>query len=123
MSDTTLLYGASDDLIEVDGPFVREEFDANFSDPAAIAVFDRSDADGGSLLARIRYDEDGCWRINVLRGGEFSLRPARGEDADNDADGVPGYSDRLEVHGRVGFVVVANAESVRIVHAPAKAGA
>jgi hypothetical protein len=122
MSDTTILYGASDDLVEVDGPFVREEFNPPYSsdETAMVLAFDRSDADGGSLLARIRYESDGCWRINVLSGGEYGIRPARGEDAGNDEDGVPGYSDRLEVHGRVAFVVAASGDPC---YALAKAGA
>ena len=121
MPETTLLYGASDDLVEVDGPYVREEFNPDLSDGETFmtVAFDRSDADGGSLLAQIRYASDGCWRINVIAGGEYGIRPARGEDAGNDEDGVPGYSDRLEVHGRVAFVVAANGRNFQL----AKAGA
>lgn len=58
------IYGASDDLIELDGD-IYEEFEAS---------------EGGDLLAfsegtvlRIRYDGDGIWRITPVTKGSAAL--------------------------------------------------
>lgn len=78
---TLTIYGASDDLIEVEGT-VREEFNG---DEGMIAT------DHGWLV-KITYD--GTWVIRILAKGqgEYDLVPAEGEDSDN-------YSDRLTITG------------------------
>ena len=63
------VYGASDDLIEVEGD-IREEF---------TALFDCHDNVGGILafsegtIVRIVYDIDGIWRITPIRYGDFTI--------------------------------------------------
>lgn len=67
MADEITVYGSSDDLIEVEG-CIREEF------PIARSY----DGENGNLLAfsngvvlRIRYEEDGIWRITPLAGADL----------------------------------------------------
>ena len=55
------IYGASDDLIEIEGD-INAEFDANSDGPYYIAISD------GTLLD-IHYDNDGLWRIKLLIRG------------------------------------------------------
>jgi len=68
------IYGASDDLIEIDGA-IREEFGAYDSDAVLIGISD------GTLL-RVRYDEDGdgTWRIRRVRPGSGELTITASED-------------------------------------------
>lgn len=51
------VYGASDDLIEVDGRSLRSEF-YHYSDerPSTLEFSD------GTVLS-VRYNEDGCWEV------------------------------------------------------------
>lgn len=64
MTSTTVeVYGASDDLIEVDG-YLREEF--SYDDEANLLAF--SD---GTVLS-IEYNQEGLWRMAPLvKGSEF----------------------------------------------------
>ncbi len=55
----TEVYGHSDDLIEVNGN-IHEEFNGDDE----LLTF------SNGVLLRIRYDDDGIWRINVLAGRE-----------------------------------------------------
>lgn len=57
------IYGASDDLIEIEGDITEEFswFDCN-EKPRPVAFSD------GTLL-RMRYDEDGIWRITLVEAG------------------------------------------------------
>lgn len=84
------VYGASDDLIEVDGAISEE-----FSYPAG-------DDDEGCLLAfsdgtvlRVCYATDGAWRITPVVRGSAEYRkvfePANGDDDK--------YSDEVELEG------------------------
>lgn len=62
------IYGSSDDLIEVDGTSLNEEF--NYSGR------DRDDDKGAYLafsdgtLLSCTYDRDGIWRFNILSKGK-----------------------------------------------------
>lgn len=84
------IYGASDDLIEVDGG-LREEFGYSQRDIGDLLGF----SDG--TLLRIRFDEEGTWRITRLRSGSaaFAL-----EQADEDEG-----TDRATLDGDVRWVV------------------
>lgn len=89
------VYGASDDLIEVEGD-IREEFTAN-DDLNYIACSD------GTVLS-ITYDQDGFWRIRCLwawprSDGSPAVTIEDGRDPDTD------YSDRATVHGDIKWVV------------------
>lgn len=66
MSDprTVTVYGASDDLIEIEGA-IREEWSPG--EPDAILGF----SDGTTL--RIHFDSDGMWRITPLTNGTAEL--------------------------------------------------
>lgn len=55
------VYGASDDLIELDGD-ISEEFGTCNSDGDYLAFSD------GTLLKAI-YDNDGIWRMNIISKG------------------------------------------------------
>lgn len=94
MSEQTVtVYGASDDLIEIDGA-ISEEFSAYSSDDSGwILAF--SD---GTLLS-VRYDGEGCWRIGRLVAGTaaFTHTPAAGPDAD--------YTDRVTLTGDIAWCV------------------
>jgi hypothetical protein len=89
------IYGASDDLIEVEGD-IRDEF----------YTTSECEDDNGDLLAlsngcifRIKYD--GCWRITpvvLAVGVQWSKVEAVDEDDNN-------YSDHLTVEGDVSWVV------------------
>lgn len=83
------VYGSSDDLIEVEGD-IREELTA-IESPSYVAL-------SNGVALKLRYDEDGCWRINLVAGSGVTITPADGPDSDN-------YSDRATVDGDVTWVV------------------
>lgn len=87
------LYGASDDLVLVEGD-VDEEFTAGKGADDLVAFSD------GTLL-RINYDQDGVWRINPLVNGRaaLSVQQAPANDEDN-------YSDRATLDGEIAWVVL-----------------
>lgn len=90
--DEIVLYGASDDLIEVESTSFRdEEFNVNLdraSDSVILAVSD------GTLL-RVRYDEEGIWRFTpvVIGSASVSINHAT-YDGDNGS-----YTDRVTLVG------------------------
>lgn len=81
--DTVTIYGASDDLIEVEG-VIREEFGHYDDDPALVTC-----SDGTAL--RVVYDHDGIWRVTpVARGtGELVVTQCAATDSD--------YTDRATI--------------------------
>lgn len=56
-----IIYGASDDLIEIEGN-IREEFSSYPPEDDETLILAVSD---GTVL-RVRYDEDGIWRFTPL---------------------------------------------------------
>ena len=87
------VYGASDDLIEIDGD-IREEFNHTDADefPYYLAFSD-------GTLASIQY-VGGFWRIHVLSTGSCpGLRLVQATDEEKD------YSDRLSLEGDFKWVV------------------
>jgi hypothetical protein len=79
--------GASDDLIEIEGD-LSEEF-GHYSGGR-----DR-DKDEGALLAfsdghvlRVRYDEDGIWRVTVIAKGTSEFPKVEGSVSDDTSDVV-----------------------------------
>lgn len=82
------IYGASDDLIEVEGQ-VREEFSYDDDQDNLLAFSD------GTVL-RVHYDRDGVWRITQVEYGasEFQKEEAPTKDEDN-------YSDRVTLTGNL----------------------
>lgn len=59
------IYGASDDLIEVEGD-ISEEFNHYSDDPALLGFSD------GTML-RVTYDNDGIWRFTPVLTGRARL--------------------------------------------------
>jgi len=94
------IYGASDDLIEVEGA-LSEEFNPHGRDKGDYLVF--SD---GTVLS-VQYAEDGCWRINRLVAGSASYAKADATGADAE------YSDRVTLTGDALTWVVFGSELVR----------
>ena len=76
------IYGASDDLIEVEGD-IREEFSA-YLDDGKSKVLAFSD---GTLL-RMVYDHDGIWRITIVELGESTVVQTHGSVKDDTNDVV-----------------------------------
>lgn len=95
------IYGASDDLIEVEGD-ISEEFSALGEDDGyLIAVSD------GTLL-RVRYTADGVWRIEPVHQGGADLDIVQAISADDD-----NYSDRATLTGTIDWVALATAWAKR----------
>lgn len=63
-----IIYGASDDLIEVEGS-LRSEFNIYWEDDGEAGYVAVSD---GTLL-RVRYDEDGIWRFTPVVVGSADV--------------------------------------------------
>lgn len=89
------VYGASDDLIEVEGD-IREEFTAS-TDASIISVSD------GTLLS-IFYSDAGVWHIDTLWVGSHLSRiePAGDSNSDN-------YSDVALFEGNIDWVAMGEA--------------
>lgn len=86
------VYGASDDLIEVDG-----DIEAEFSyseDESNFLVF--SD---GTVLS-VAYDDSGMWRIGRIFAGSASFAKTEASDPDDD------YSDKVCLTGDIRFVAL-----------------
>jgi hypothetical protein len=84
------IYGASDDLIELEGD-VTEEFNVYGEEQKTIGLSD------GTLLTVI-YDDNGFWRFNILRKPVgTSISKHEGTDIDDD------YSDILEIDADSGI--------------------
>lgn len=86
------IYGASDDLIEIEGD-IREEFNASRDTEGDILAC----SDGTAL--RIRYDQDGIWRINRISKGTAQYEHTEATDSDTD------YSDRVKLIGDIEWIV------------------
>ena len=84
------IYGSSDDLIEVEGD-ITEEFSYPLSAEegnGALLVFSE-----GTVL-RVRYDDNGVWRINVVTTGTNFVGHVQAPEDDED-----NYSDRVTLSG------------------------
>ncbi len=91
------IYGASDDLIEVEGD-IDEEFNALGDEAPQLLAF----SDGNVL--RIVYSGTGVWRISpvVYGSGEVTIVQAPEDDDGN-------YSDRATIDGQLQWVVFGSA--------------
>ena len=79
------IYGASDDLIEIDGG-IEEEFSPGEDDAAYLAFSD------GTVL-HIEYTDSGFWRITRRVTGTAGYEKHEGTNEDTD------YSDRVTLSG------------------------
>jgi hypothetical protein len=93
---TTTIYGASDDLIEVEGP-VTEEFSYHERWPSFIAFSD-------GTVVRIAYTDAGVWRITPVRRGRGTLHIEQAPEDDEE-----NYTDRATLIGDVEWVVYGHA--------------
>lgn len=86
------IYGASDDLIEIDGTsFPAEEFNVYLDTPADSLILAVSD---GTIL-RVRYDEDGIWRFTPVLVGSAGVSIEQGHDDRRHSDLVTLTGDDL----------------------------
>jgi len=92
------IYGASDDLIEVEGD-IRDELSAyDLDDGAAVACSD------GTLLG-VSYD--GRWRFTLISKGSASFDKIEAtEDEGSRPDGTPAYSDVVVLDGHISWVAL-----------------
>jgi hypothetical protein len=95
---TTTIYGASDDLIEVEG-LVTEEFSYHEreDEPSFIAFSD-------GTVVRIEYTDAGVWRIAPVRRGRGTLHIEQAPEDDE-----KNYTDRATLIGDVEWVVYGHA--------------
>jgi len=85
------IYGASDDLIEVEGD-LNEEFNPSGDGISYLAFTD------GTVLS-ILYGEEGIWRINRIAAGGAQYVKFEADDPDKN------YSDRVTLEGDIKGVV------------------
>jgi hypothetical protein len=76
------VYGASDDLIEIEGD-IREEFNW-IPEERETRVLAFSD---GTLL-RVSYDDNGIWRLAKIVGGSAKLEKVEGDAEEDTPDKV-----------------------------------
>lgn len=90
--DEIVIYGASDDLIEIESTsFGAEEFNVLLDYPEDSLILAVSD---GTLL-RVRYDEDGVWRFDFVVIGSASVTKEYGQDDDRHSDRITLTGDEL----------------------------
>jgi len=70
--------GASDDLIEVDGD-ITEEFSPTYGTDEDSSILGFSNG----VLLRVRYDQDGIWRVDPI-AGEVQIAHGSVSDDRND---------------------------------------
>lgn len=89
------VYGASDDLVEIEGD-IREEFGFPWPDDASVFL-------GFSNGVVLRVTRPNVWRIAPVAGADLvQVVQCPEDDEDN-------YSDRATVSGRVAWVVCGSA--------------
>jgi hypothetical protein len=98
-----LIYGASDDLIELAGD-ISEEFNVDSEEDLYVGCSD------GTLLS-CQYASGGQWKFTVLGVPRKTVRiwPAPGEGKKHERDNalrIPGYSDLVEIGSPVSWVMV-----------------
>jgi len=94
---TTKIYGASDDLLEFEGD-IEDEFYVNCDKPFYIGLSD------GTLL-KMEYDDNGIWRIHLVRKGSNRFEKKEG-DFQKDTNDI------FSVHGEISWVLVGSEKIV-----------
>jgi hypothetical protein len=95
MSAVTI-YGASDDLIVIEGDF-SEEFSAAYEADTWLVFGD------GTILV-VRYDDNGVWRITRKSDGRAAMTKIEAPTDDED-----NYSDRVTLTGDLHWVLAVEA--------------
>jgi len=106
--NTITIYGASDDLVEVDGPF-GDEFGCY--NQAMTLSFD----DGTRVRAAYSEAGDGCWRVEVVALGEGAEVVEHFKATDSDGKE---YSDRVTIRGRFTKIARKSKSALRKVKPP-----
>ena len=101
----TKIYGASDDLIEIEGDISEEANHYNAKD-ISIQISD-------GTIAKITYDKDGNWKIELEVVGKLFNRLIKCVNdeiphTDSDCIGTSDYSDVLIMNSGVEWVKIAN---------------
>lgn len=91
------VYGASDDLIEIEGE-ISEEF---YADEKSYLAF----SDG--TLVSVDYDQDGIWRFNVLEKG-MAIYNKSLPNLEKDE-----YTEVLTLQGNIRWVVYGKDKAIR----------
>jgi hypothetical protein len=107
---TITIYGASDDLVEVDGAIGASPEEFNVYDSGKLlwrADFTDAESSGGTELAdrlRVYAIYDGCWHFSVGQVDEDFKLPAWPVTITqaNKLDGTPGYSALLTIEAPEG---------------------
>lgn len=94
------IYGASDDLIEIEGA-IEEEFNSYECKDGLLAISD------GTLL-RVDYDEDGIWRFTPLYKGSSFVSHTTGSIKDD-------TSDEIILDGVINWITFADGEDIQSV--------
>lgn len=95
------IYGAFDDLIEIEG-VLAEEFNC-YGAAALVALSD------GTLL-RVNYSDEGVWKIERVRSGSAELVSHTTGDPTGD------YTDRLTLMGDFAWALIANEDESMVVY-------
>jgi hypothetical protein len=93
------IYGASDDLVEVDGCEGADEFNADDWSADLIAP------DGDQMRVYVRYELTGCWSVGVGQADEGHQLPGWHvaiSQAPAMSPGNPGYSAKLTINAPAG---------------------
>ena len=76
------IYGASDDLIEIEGDIREEFYWIPDDDETRLLAF----SDG--TLLRVAYDSDGIWRLNKVASGTAQFSKVEGDVEKDTPDSV-----------------------------------
>ncbi len=93
MKHKVYIYGASDDLVELEGD-VSEELSPNYEKPLYLLF-------STGTQVKIEYADDGVWRTEVVDegGANCTVKPGQSDDSEEEMDArpecasVPPYSD------------------------------
>ena len=97
---STEVYGASDDLIEVEGDIVGEHCDTNLSNKPCFVIL----SDGTILSIRYGKEIGAIWEITVIRKGWLLIKVDTCIDED-----APRYSDTAHFDSGIEWAYAANA--------------
>jgi hypothetical protein len=92
VSEVTV-YGAFDDLVEIEGD-LNEEFNPSYDGEGMLLAF------GDGTVLDVRYDDNGVWRITQREAGSASF-----EKVEAPPDDKENYSDRVTLRGELRWVM------------------
>jgi hypothetical protein len=101
---TVTIYGASDDLIEIDGD-IREEFSHYPHNDGERCFLFFSD---GTVLS-VQYDQDGVWRFATIKTGSAEMTKTDGVPDDGEEPDGSEPTDRVTLVGDIVWVGIGSA--------------